>query len=379
MSILPELAGGRVTIDLGALVANWQYLAKLSAPADTSAVVKANAYGCGIEDVVPTLLKAGCKTFFVAQPTEGIRARSVAPDSVIYVLNGLYEGAEPHFVTHNLRPVISTFADAERWASAARSQGTALPCALHMDSGMERLGFTERELARLVSQDHIFNHLDVTLFMTHYACADDVGHPKTELQRERFVQAAEQYLPGVPKSAANSAAILQADGHQFDLTRPGIAMYGGEALNDTPNPMKPVVTLEGRITQIRKSKAGESVGYGATQVLIRDTRIAYVSLGYADGYHRAASNTGVPMRGMSTAAKAAFNGKIIAGLGRISMDLAAFDVTDIPENEIAQGDWIELFGPNIAVDDVARAAGTIGYEMLTGIGGRYSRQLKPLA
>lgn len=372
MSANPDLAGGRLTINLYALVDNWRYLAKQAHPAECAAVVKANAYGCGIEPAVEALSAAGCKTFFVALPEEGMRVKKTAPASRCFVLNGLFEEAAPYYRDAGLTPILGSVPELQVWARHARLMGTPLPCAIHMDSGMNRLGLSLEELTRSVGETELMQHLDVQLFMTHYACADDVGHPKTELQRERFKQGA-ALLPGVALSAANSGANLQQDGHGFDLVRAGIALYGGEALNDVANPMQQVVKLEGRIVQIRHSSAGEGVGYGGAETLKRDSRIAYISIGYADGYLRAASNMGVPMRAVAPAAKAAFGKAVIKGVGRISMDLSGFDVTDIPEDKIAAGDWIELFGDTIHIDDVARAAGTIGYELLTGLGNRYSR------
>ncbi|MGI9357648.1 MAG: alanine racemase [Rhizobiaceae bacterium] len=372
MGIDPDLAGGQLTIDLGALARNWKLLNERSGDAECGAVVKADAYGIGIKHAVPALMKAGCKTFFVAVPDEGRKLRSAAPDSDCYILNGLFPKATKFLVENHLRPVLGTWNQVELWAEAARQCGHALPCAIQMDSGMTRLGLSLEELEQLVANTDLMAQFDIKLFMTHYACADDIGHPKTESQREIF-QHASAFLPGVPRSAANSAANLQEAGHAFDLARPGIALYGGEALINVDNPMEPVVTLEGRINQIRTAKAGDSVGYGATETLRRSTRIAYLSVGYADGYHRAASNMGVPMRAVTPAAHAAFKGYILKGIGRISMDLCAFDITDIPPDEIAEGDWLELFGKTIPIDDVARAAGTIGYELLTGLGRRYAR------
>ncbi|MEM9732707.1 MAG: alanine racemase [Pseudomonadota bacterium] len=370
--IHPDLAGGRLTINLGALVRNWQKLAVLAKPAECGAVVKANAYGCGIEPVVKALWAAGCRTFFVAVASEGQRVKAVAPDATCYVLNGAYESALAHLNKAGLLPVLGSLPEIENWAALAAKLGRALPCALQMDTGMNRLGLTLAELERTVSHADLMGVLDVQLFITHYACADDIDHPQTIAQRERFLQAS-ALLPGVRRSAANSAADLQAAGHQFELARPGIALYGGEALNDVENPMEVVVTLEARIIQIRTAGPGDAVGYGATETITRPSRLAYVSVGYADGYHRAASHMGVPMRAVAPPVEAAFKGQKIKGVGRISMDMCCFDVTDIPEHDIAAGDWIELFGPTIPVDDAARAAGTIGYEMLTALGQRYSR------
>ncbi|MEP0943503.1 MAG: alanine racemase [Rhizobiaceae bacterium] len=372
MSADPDLAGGRLTVDLNALVSNWRHLAACADAAQCAAVVKANAYGCGIEAVVKALSRAGCKTFFVAVPEEALRVKRSAPEATCFVLNGLFASAVPTYLKAGLTPILGSVPEVETWVATAAKEGTPLPCALHIDSGMTRLGMSYEELQQIVGDADIMDKLDVRLFMTHYACADDIGHPQTIRQRENFLKGG-ALLPGIPRSSANSAAILQKDGHGFDLVRPGVALYGGEALNDVPNPMQPVAKLEGRIVQIRKAKAGDAVGYGGTEVLGRDSRIAYVSVGYADGYHREASHSGVPMRQVAAPAQAAFKGTRINGLGRISMDLSGFDVTDIPENVIAAGDWIELFGDTIPVDEVARAAGTIGYELLTGLGNRYAR------
>lgn len=372
MSADPNLAGGRLTIDLNALAANWLLLKQCAGEAECAAVVKANAYGCGIEPVVKKLWQTGCRTFFVAVPEEGIRVKRTAPQATCFVLNGLFESAAPAYLEAGLTPILGSVPEVDTWVSTAKSQGSPLAAALHVDSGMTRLGMTADELKMVVADSTRMQHLDVQLFMTHYASADDIGHAQTQDQRNRFMAAAE-LLPGVRRSSANSAATLQKSGHAFELARPGIALYGGEALNDVDNPMLPVVRLEGRIVQIREARAGDKVGYGGKEVLKRDSRIAYVSVGYADGYHRAASNMGVPMRQVSEPAAGAFKGTRVPGVGRISMDLSAFDVTDIGADEIRPGDWIELFGNDIPVDDVARAAGTIGYELLTGLGNRYSR------
>ncbi len=372
MSTHPDLAGGRLTIDLNGLVANYKLLAKHASPAKCGAVVKANAYGCGIEQVVPALLAAGCETFFVALVEEGMRVRKIAPDTRCFVLNGVFAGAEKVIHEHGLVPILNTLNQTERWAAFAKAHGAPLPCALQMDSGMRRVGMSPADVERVAGQNHLRDHLDIQLFMTHFACADDVGHPKTDLQQEIFEQTSALF-PDVPRSAANSAADLQSSGLTYDLARPGVALYGGEALNDVPNPMEPVVTLEGRIMQITSGESGDSVGYGGTETLTRKSRIAYISVGYADGYLRSGSHTGVPLRAVTQSTTAHFKGHTLKGVGRISMDMCGFDVTEVPENEINEGDWIELFGPNVPIDDVARATGTIGYELLTGLGDRYSR------
>jgi len=371
------LAGSRITVDLDALVSNWRLLRDRGNGASAGAVVKANAYGCGIEQVVEALSGAGCETFFVAVGEEGLRVRAVAPDARCFVLNGLFPDAAPILAEAGLIPVLGGADQLAFWSQEAERIGRTLPCALHLDTGMERLGFDLLGLKSVINETARMVHLDVQLLMTHFACADDVGHAKTTLQMERLRQAS-ALLPDVPLSCANSAATLQMDGLEGALIRPGVALYGAEALNDVANPMRPVVTLEGRVCQLRTAKAGEAVGYGATETLKRDTKLAYVSVGYADGYLRAASNSGVPMRFVAPGAKAAFQGAELDGVGRISMDLAAFDVTDLPPQSIKTGDWIELFGPSVPVDDVARAAGTIGYELLTGLSRRAHRVYLPV-
>lgn len=355
-----ELAGGRLTIDLNALASNWRALRDRAAPAECGAVVKANAYGLGIEHVVPVLTRAGCRAFFVALPEEGARVRAAAPEATIYVLNGVFAPLD-HYREHDLRPVVGTWADAEHIA------GSGLPCALHVDTGMTRLGLRVEEAERL-AKDPLRDRLDLQLVMTHFACADDHDHPMTTRQHEEFARTASLF-PGVPRSIDNSAATMDRV-DAMDLARPGVAIYGAEALNDAA-PLDTVVKLEGRVVQVRAAKRGETVGYGAAVTLTRDSRIAIVAVGYADGYPRAASGAGVAMRYVNGGAQGFVRERFVPVLGRVSMDLTAFDVTDVADVE--QGDWMEMIGPNVPIDEVARAAGTIGYELLTGLGRRFAR------
>ena len=364
MRAVPEQwAGGRLTVDLGALAGNWRRLRDLAAPAECAAVVKANAYGLGIENVVPALVRAGCRTFFVALPAEGVRVRLAAPDATVYVLNGmqgLYE--EGFWREHGLQPVCGTADEVDA------ADDASLPFALHVDTGMNRLGLPVPEAERLAAS-RLREGMEITLVMTHFASADDRDHPMTARQHEAFRQVANRF-PGVRRSAPNSAATLARLGPS-DLARPGVAIYGAEALNGEP-PLDPVVTLEGRVVQLREAARGETVGYGAAVTLTRPTRIAVVSVGYADGYPRAASGAGVPMRFVTGGSRGFVRGRHVPVLGRVSMDLTAFDVTDAPD--VARGDWIEMFGSNVPIDEVARAAGTIGYELLTALGRRHARR-----
>jgi alanine racemase len=338
-------------------------MAERAPGATTAAVVKGDAYGIGIAHAVPALVGAGCGTFFVALPEEGLRVRAAAPSATVYVLGGLI-GDPSGYVAADLRPVLNSMAEVEEWR-ALRAAGAPTAAALHVDTGMNRLGLDAEAFGTLAAAPDAGAQLGLTLLMSHLACADTPGHPLNARQRDAF-RAARAALPAVPASLANSAGTFLGADYRFDLVRPGIALYGGGAVNGAPNPMRPVVTLQARILQVRTVPAGETVGYGAAETLRRDSRIAIVAVGYADGYIRAAGSAdGRP------GARAFVRGRSVPLVGRVSMDLIALDVTDVPE--AGRGDWAELFGGNVAVDDVATSAGTIGYEYLTGLGARYER------
>jgi alanine racemase len=367
----PRLAGGRLTIDLDALVANWQFLAQKSLPAQTSAVVKADAYGLGIVHVVPALWQAGCRTFFVALAEEGLRVRAVAPDARVFVLNGFFSEAFAVYQESDLIPVLGSLHELDVWRGLNAKQKDKLPFALHVDTGMNRLGVTLDEALAFAADKR--NEKPV-LLMTHLATADDQAHALNDKQIQSF-QTLRAAFSGVESSIANSPGIFHSGVGEYELSRPGVAMYGGEPFSGDANPMRPVVTLEARIVQIRTGRKGETVGYGATAMLGRDTRIAVCSVGYADGYLRSASGSGVPLRGtVPNGGEGYVAGRKIPVLGRITMDLTSFDITDLPVDAVGPGDYIELFGQNISLDDAARAAGTIGYELLTSLGTRYHRR-----
>jgi alanine racemase len=359
-------AGGRLTIDLATLRANWAALAKRSGSAATGAVVKADAYGLGIDPVVRTLRQAGCETFFVALLDEGLRARTATPDAAIYVLNGLFAGAAPLFVAGNLRPVLGSMAEVEEWA-AIDLPGKP-PAAIHVDTGMNRLGLTLAEARILAGRSDLLKAVRPALVMSHLACSDDPDNRMNPAQLERFREVGSLF-PGVPASLANSGGILLGRDYHFDLTRPGIALYGGRASAVMP-PLSPVVTLQARVILVREADAGDTVGYGAAETLKRRSRIAVLSAGYADGYHRAAGSSDA-----RPGARVHIRGKFAPLIGRVSMDLMTADVTGVPG--VQRGDWAELFGPHIPIDEAASHAGTVGYEFLTGLGRRYERIYLP--
>ena len=362
------LAGGRLTIDLDALIANYRRLQRLSQPARVAGIVKANGYGLGIDKVVPALAAAGCRQFFVALAEEGLAARSLAPQADIFVLNGLFDARVlPAYRAGGLIPVLNSIEDIALW----RELAGAHPCALHVDTGMNRLGLTVEDALALAGSARSDGALDPVLVMSHLACADEPAHALNRRQLEAFrrVRAA---FPAVPASLANSAGCLLGSDYHFDLVRPGIALYGGAPASLEGQPARPVVTLEARIIQIRKAEAGQSVSYGASATVAGPTLVAVAAVGYGDGYHRAGSGSGVALRAaMPNGAHGFLAGRKVPVLGRITMDLTMFDVTGV---DAAPGDHIELYGANIPLTEAAEAAGTIPYELLTSLGARYDRR-----
>ncbi|TCT08020.1 alanine racemase [Aquabacter spiritensis] len=353
----------RLTIDLDALAKNWRSLAMRVAPAACGAVVKADAYGLGIAHAAPALWKAGARTFFVALLAEGLALRAVLPEATIYVLGGLLPGTAATYPAARLRPVLGSPAEVADWAALCAAHGTDCPAALHVDTGMNRLGLSTEEAVALAAAGAGFTP---ALLMSHLACADTPDHPLTAIQRALFAAVAAAF-PGVPASLANSAGCLGGRDLHFDLARPGIALYGGVAVAGQP-PLQPVVRLEVPVIQLRRGVPGDSVGYGAAERLKRASRIAILSFGYADGFLRAAGSSDD-----RPGAQAILAGRRCPLVGRVSMDLTAVDVTDLPEDAVARGDMAVILGDGIGVDDLAAHAGTIGYEILTSLGPRYRR------
>jgi alanine racemase len=366
-------AGGILHIDLDALTANWRTLRAAAGGAETAAVVKANAYGIGIERAVPALAKAGCETFFVAHIGEAIRARAVAPDATIYVLNGLLPSSSEAYLQHQLRPVLGSAEDIDEWAAFCRAQSQKLEAAIHVDTGMNRLGLSSDEGMVLKDNAHL-RDFTPALLMSHFVSAEENENPISQRQIEVF-RAVRETLPDVRASLSNSSGIFLKDKPHFDLVRPGYALYGGNPTPYADNPMRPVVGLEGRIVQLRWIECEDTVGYNARWVAHERRRVATLSVGYADGYPRAASARG--SSGESILAGMAMIGERPCPFaGNVSMDLIIIDVTDIPEGEIARGDRVTLIGGDLTIDEVGRRAGTIGYEILTNLGARYARHYR---
>ena len=368
-SDVPE-AGGILTIDLGAIVANWHELGRRAMPSECAAVIKANGYGCGIEPVARTLTAAGCKTFFVADLSEARRVRGVVADPAVYVLNGLWPGTAPAFAENNARPVIGSLVELAEWDAFCAGNQWRGGAALHVDTGMNRLGISANEAAALAPRIRAEKH-GITLLMSHLVSAEQPGHPLNEQQIKLFREVRLLYR-GIPGSLANSSGIFLGSAAHCDMVRPGAALFG---VNPTPgrrNPMRPVVGLQARVVQVRTVLKGETVGYNATWTAKHATRIAVIAVGYADGYPRAASATDA-----APGADAIVGGTRCPIAGRVSMDLLAIDITALPDHSVRRGDFVTLLGSEIGVDELAAAAGTIGYEVLTSLGHRYHCLYRP--
>jgi alanine racemase len=368
-----DAAGGILHIDLDAIAANWRLLRDAAGGAETGAVVKANAYGTGIEHTVPALAKAGCETFFVAHLDEAIRARAAAPAATIYVLNGLLPASSPAYAKYQLRPVLGSWAEIDEWAAFCIAQSQKLAAAIHVDTGMNRLGLSIAEGLTL-KEDPRLRAFQPALLMSHFVSAEEHDNPINHRQIEAF-KAVRETLPDIRASLANSSGIFLKEKPHFDLARPGYALYGGNPTPDAENPMNPVVRLEGRIVQTRWLAPGEAVGYNGRWIATDRRRVATLSVGYADGYPRAASARGTSdapvLAGMALVA-----GRPCAFAGTVSMDLIVLDVTEVPEAQAARGDLVTLIGDELTIDEVGRRAGTIGYEILTNLGTRYARHYR---
>ena len=360
----PGAAGAILTIDLGALTDNYRLRHDRLSGADCAAVVKADAYGLGAARVAATLSRAGCRHFFVAHLQEGIALRDVLPaDAEIFILNGLMPGAEAACLDARLTPVLNSLSQVDGWTALARRRGQALPAILQVDSGMARLGLSPAEVDRLARDPARLDGVALRAVMSHLACADEPDHPANRAQLAMF-EAQRRRLPPAPASFANSSGIFLGSDYHFDLARPGAALYGVAPVPGAPNPMRAVVRLDARIIQTREIAAGHAVGYGQAFKAAGPTRIATLSVGYADGWLRSVGRTGFAYVG----------DRALPIAGRVSMDSLTLDITALPEDMLRPGDFVELLGAHQSIDDVAAAAGTIGYEILTGLGGRYQRR-----
>lgn len=338
-----------LTINLSAVAQNYKLLAR-KAPA-VAGIIKANAYGLGMKEIVSVLEKENCPFYFVATLDEALMLRPLT-NKPIAVLNGIQGHKDlSGFVANNIWPVLNSLLDIQNW------RGDAI---LHFDTGINRLGIADEETQHLLARPELLHHINVKMVISHFACADDKDHPMTNRQYEQFLSIC-HHFPQAQKSLANSSGLFRAADYHFDMVRPGMALYGLNPVPETKNPMRQVIRLDVPLLQTKTVKKGEAVGYGRTYVLGEDKTIGTISLGYADGFLRSLSNKGTLY----------YNNVLCPVIGRVSMDLVTID---LGTTNAQPGEMIEIIGTNQSADQLAATAGTIGYEVLTNLGQRYPRR-----
>jgi len=343
----------RLILSRQALAQNYQYLSSVAGKAECAASIKADAYGLGIEFVAPVLWEAGCKTYFVAYLEEALALRELLHDATIYVFHGFDRGNFDIAKAARIWPVINLSEE------ALIPKIEQLNPAVHVDTGMRRLGIPQYEMDRILD---LVERSKPSLLMSHLAKADEPDSTDNMTQLERFNSIRNQLGDACPYSSlANTAGILLGPPFHFELVRPGIGLYGGSPDPNDPKGFKPVVTWQAQVMELQEVAMGESVGYGGAFLAPHALRLATIGIGYADGYHRVLGGQG----------ELAIDGQICPIVGRVSMDLVTLDVSAI--SSIKKGTWVEVMGPIISIDTVAVKANTIGYELLTRLGPRMER------
>ncbi len=369
----PNLYGGRLTIDLDAIAANWRMLDdRLEGKSECAATIKANAYGTGLCEAGQRLYAEGCRTFFVAVPTEAVELRRVLPDANIYALDGLFPGTAELLLDHSIRPVLGSLEELQEWSAFCTSAGRSFPAAVHVDTGIHRLGLAPGAFASALADPQLLGSFTPSLLMSHLACGSTPDHPMNRRQLDLFSEVTAPFSH-IPRSLANSAGVLMGADYHFDLVRPGISLFGGKAIDTEPNSMQPVAKVEARIMLVRDVPEGDTIGYSARQTAQHPLRNAVVAAGYADGLLRRAGSTDERPGGFGM-----IGGYKAPILGRISMDMITLNVTDIPEQLVQRGAFVEMLGPQVAAADLAAYAETIDYEYLTSLGRRFQRIYGPL-
>lgn len=364
---LPAETPAALVVEAAAIQRNYKRFAAQAPLSEAGAVVKADGYGLGSDTVVAALSAAGCRTFFVATVPEALKVRSLAPEAAVYTLDGLPIGAAPLLSGSRLRPVLTSFAEAEEWASEARHRGKRLPAGLQIDSGMHRLGMSAAEVERLCASRDLLEQIHLSLILTQLMVADRADDPRNAAQKRRFEQLA-RLLPPAPLSIAAASGMMLDPAFHGDLTRPGMGLYGGIPCQTAAHLVEPVAYLYARILQVHTAETGAYVGYGAQRRFDRPMRLATLSIGYADGYGRALSDTGADDGAVCHVG--AHPARVV---GRISMDLTTIDVSDVPPEHVRRGAFVTMMGDLTSIDDLAAKAGTISYEILTRIGPRVAR------
>ena len=376
-------ADSLITIDIDAITGNWRMLDSRNGDAtETAAVVKADGYGLGAAILAPRLADAGCQTFFVMSLAEAVTIRRTLDDAGyaetrVFTLSGCHPGQEDDFLAFRINPVINNIEQLRRLAATGRGWDAAI----HVDTGMTRLGLDRRELDTLKTMmedagkdgDNPLGAVNPCLLMSHLTASEDPHDDASARQLAAFTKLRELF-PGIPASLGNSGGTLLGGDYRFDMTRPGIALYGlhpagidaeGVQMEEAAT-LTPAVTWQARILQHRTALAGDKVGYNGTHVLDRDSRIATVGVGYADGYPRSLGNR----------AQVEIAGHLAPVVGRVSMDSITVDVTSIDAGKVDAAGHATLLGPAYGLARMAHDAGTIGYEILTQLGQRPKRRFK---
>ncbi len=374
---IPPGVDSVLVVDLDAIANNYRRIQSLAPTAEVGVSIKADAYGLGAAAVAPALAGAGCQTFFVATAAEGAQLRPAVPGAEIVIFNGPDAASGPLFSENRLTPALNSLAQIDTWRSAVAKDPRHKAAYLHVDTGMSRLGLSEAEVSQLASDGARLQGIEVSVVMSHLACADEPTSSMNAQQRDRLADAAAALsaLTGpVRTSLANSAGVFLGPDFHLDLVRAGASIYGLNVLNQKLSKMGQVIHLYAKILQVRDVDRPATVGYGATHRVSRPSRIATVATGYADGYLRAAGR--LTDRDTRPAARAYIGQAAAPVVGRVSMDLLTVDVSDVPAAAVQPGRFVELIGDHFSTDDLADVAGTIGYEVLTRLGHRHHRIYK---
>jgi alanine racemase len=352
-----------IEINLSALNANYNFIKSfLTNNTKVAAVIKANAYGLGAKEILESLSETDCKDYCFAYVSEALSLKDKLHGYNVYIFNGITHEDTIECAINNYIPIIGNFYQLEIWKQTASKLEKKLPAILHVDTGMGRLGFSETQLHKIISNPELIEGIEFQYLMSHLACADERDHPLNKIQLG-LIQKYSSYFPNLPITFANSAGILLSPNYHFSMVRPGCALYGINPNNDLSNPMKQVVTIKAQVLQIREIENDQNISYGGRYTARKGQRIAVLAFGYADGYIRIQTNN----------AFGYFKGYRIPIISTITMDLVMADITSIPEQLINEMDYVELMGENITVDEVAKYAKTIGYEVLTRLSNRIKR------
>lgn len=363
MQVESVSGSARMVVDLDAVEANYRLL---TGPSGTraAAVVKADAYGTGCIPVAQHLRNRGCDTFFVATAQEALTLKESLPKAHVIVFSGFAPGSERVLHDMELCPVLNTLEAVRRWDAICSRHGSR-SAAVHVDTGINRLGVPFADLDDLEAELTKARSIRLILVMSHLACADEPAHPLNRIQLGRF-QAVVRRFPGLTASLAGSAGAMLGPEYHFDLIRPGIGIFGGNPRPQLPNPLEPVVEVVAPLLAVRSIHAGDTVGYGATFTSTKAVTIATVGAGYADGFPRTLSGRGV----------ASIAGHPAPYIGRVSMDSIVVDASAVPTHELDSATTAELLGHRVTIDELAQAAGTIPNEILTGLGQRLIRSYR---